>query len=107
MSKPCRHSRWTVTKRVAVTEHREDGQEPPHLQRFRVLEVLKCVRCEAAGTRWSRFYGVTERSALKRAGVPEHELPAPPNYKPKPIATAPTTGWPFPLRGRTFEEIRP
>jgi hypothetical protein len=95
--KPCTHRRWKTVKRVACTDHREDGLEPNPRQRFRVLEVMRCVKCDTAGTRWSRFYGQTERAALKRAGVPEHELPAPPNHKPKAEVSVPLTSWPFPV----------
>ncbi len=100
MSKPqpCRHSRWKRIKLVADAGHREDGlpDENP-LHRYRVMEVLRCVKCDVAGTRWTRFYGRTERAALKRAGVPEPELPAPPNHKAKPAVTVPLSCWPFPF----------
>jgi hypothetical protein len=106
-AKPCRHSRWTVVKRVACDDHTEPGDPPaPHRQKFRVLEVLRCVKCDTAGARWSRFHGVTARAALKRAGVPEHELPDPPNRKAKPNAepaAAPLTAWPFPSSSRAQE----
>lgn len=94
-AKPCRHARWTVVKRVACTDHREDGTEPPARQRYRVLEVVHCVKCEVAGTKWSRFYGTTERAALKRAGVPEDQLPTPPKHKPKETKVPALAMWPF------------
>lgn len=96
---PCKHSRWKTVKRVACADHVEEGQEaPPPRQRFRVLDVAKCIRCGTAGTRWSRFYGPTERAALKRAGVPEEDLPPPPNYKPKAgVIAVPMDCWPFPV----------
>lgn len=98
-AKPCRHSRWKHQRFTAWADHTEDGGQHPDLRKkFRVLESLRCVKCDAAGNRWTRFYGQTERSALKRAGVPEHELPAPPNHKPKaePVGVA-LTSWPFPV----------
>lgn len=98
-TKPCPHTRWKLVKRSAYNDHTEDGQpHPDPRKRYRVMEVLHCMKCETAGTRWSRFYGQTERAALKRAGVPEHELPAPPNHKPRPEPVAlPLTSWPFPV----------
>ena len=101
-AKPCAHRRWKITRRVAVTDHREDGQvETDPRKRYRVLEALRCVRCETAGTRWSRFYGATERAALKRAGVLEQDLPAPPNHKPKTYPVPDQDGlWPFPSTDR-------
>lgn len=102
--KPCKHSRWKRTRLVACVDHTEDGSFHPDLRkRWRVLESLRCVKCDAAGNRWTRFYGQTERAALKRAGMPEHELPPPPNYKPKPLTTAAVTGWPFPVSGHDWK----
>lgn len=98
-AKPCKHARWNIVKRTARIDHTEaDEPAPGPRQRFRVLEVLRCVKCNVAGTRWSRFYGQTERAALKRAGVPEHDLPAPPNHRfaAEPV-TARITNWPFPV----------
>jgi hypothetical protein len=107
-AKPCRHARWTVIKRTAESEHyEEDGKCVPHpdpRKHYRVLEVLRCVKCNTAGTRWSRFYAATARTALKRAGVPEELLPLPPNYKPKPLTTAAVTGWPFPVSGHDWNQ---
>lgn len=96
--KPCRHARWKIVRRTAWVDHTEEGgYHPDPRKRFRVLETLRCVKCDTAGTRWSRFYGQTERAALKRAGVPEHELPAPPNHKAKDTLAVPLTCWPFPV----------
>lgn len=96
---PCRHSRWKRERLVAYENKDEAGNLPANpRQRYHVLEVMRCVKCNAAGSRWTRFTGQTERAALKRAGVPEHELPAPPNHKPKPEPTSvPLTSWPFPV----------
>lgn len=100
-AKPCQHRRWKLVKRAAYEDHREDGAtELDPRRRYRVLEVLRCIKCDTSGTRWSRFYGQTERAALKRAGVPEHELPAPPNHKAKEAAAVPLTCWPFPVSTR-------
>jgi hypothetical protein len=96
--KPCTHSRWKRTRLVACVDHTEDGGfHPDPRKRWRVLESLRCVKCDAAGNRWTRFYGQTERAALKRAGVPEHELPPPPNHKEKPVPAGALTCWPFPV----------
>lgn len=101
--KPCRHSRWKREKLVAYENHDEQGNLSVNpRQRFRVLETLRCVKCDTAGNRWTRFYGATERAALKRAGVSEDFLPLPANYKPKPPATAAVTGWPFPVSGHDW-----
>ncbi|HEY8359192.1 MAG TPA: hypothetical protein VIL30_17220 [Ramlibacter sp.] len=100
MTKPCAHRRWKRSKLVAYENFDEAGALPVNpRQRYRVLECLRCAKCNTAGNRWTRFYGQTERAALKRAGVPEHDLPPPPNYKPQaePAAAAASTGWPFPV----------
>ena len=86
-------------KLVAYENVDEAGALPADpRKRYRVLECLRCVKCDTAGNRWTRFHGQTERAALKRAGVPDHELPAPPGHKPKAEAAAvPLTSWPFPV----------
>jgi hypothetical protein len=97
-TKPCRHSRWKRERLIAYENIDETGAPAVNpRQRYRVLELMRCVKCDAAGNRWTRFYGQTARAALKRAGVPEHELPSPPNHKPKPVAAAPLANWPFPV----------
>lgn len=96
-AKPCAHARWERVKLFAAQDHIAEGQPPaPLRQRFRVMEVLRCVRCDTGGTRWTRFYGQTERAALKRAGMPEDQLPAPPNHKDKGAVVMALTSWPFP-----------
>lgn len=101
MTKACAHSRWKRDRLVAYENVDETGAlvgAANSRQRYHVLECLRCAKCNTAGSRWTRFYGQTERAALKRAGVPEHELPPPPNYKPKAEAAAiPLTCWPFPV----------
>lgn len=98
MTTPCQHRRWKRVRLVAYENVDEAGTPAPNpRERYRVLESLRCVKCDAAGNRWTRFYGQTERAALKRAGVPEHELPAPPNHKTKPLPEVALTCWPFPV----------
>jgi hypothetical protein len=103
-AKACAHRRWKRERLVAYETFDEEGKPLPNpRQRYRVLECMRCVKCNAAGNRWTRFYGQTERAALKRAKVPEDLLPPPPNYKPKPPPVAATTGWPFPVSAHDWK----
>lgn len=94
-AKPCQHRRRIVGRFFAsIYSQAEDGR--PAL--WSVVEVLACVKCkEELGGRWvSGKLHKTERAALKAYGVPEADLPAPPNHKAKAAVSVPCTGWPFP-----------
>lgn len=98
-TKACQHRRHAVVRHFAFKFREAEEGRPPV---WGVIEVHACVKChEELFGGWAHgVNGKTERAVLKRYGVADADLPAPPNHKAKPPVEVSLRTWPFPVSSR-------